>query len=133
MRRGDLRMVAGLSEQLGYPVGADELLERFTSIIDREDHGLFVCPGSPGWVHVFGVTLLESEGYAEVGGLVVDQEFRRRGVGRILMLAAEDWALEHGHGRIRLYSGAHRKEAYAFYPALGYQQPRPGMFQKRLK
>ena len=36
------------------------------------------------------------------------------------MKAAEDWARENGAVGVRLNSGGQRKEAHAFYRAVGY-------------
>jgi len=42
-----------------------------------------------GWVHVYGRRHVESDGSAEIGGLVVDPASRGLGIGRALMGAAE--------------------------------------------
>jgi GNAT superfamily N-acetyltransferase len=56
----------------------------------------------------------------EIGGLVVDESYRRRGVGRLLMEQAERWAREKGCGAICLRSNVVRKDAHAFYERIGY-------------
>jgi ribosomal protein S18 acetylase RimI-like enzyme len=59
---------------------------------------------------------------AYVGELVVDRRAERRGIGRMLMAAAEDWARKQGLAHISLDTGAANAHARAFYRALGYQE-----------
>ena len=53
--------------------------------------------------------------------LVVSPDARGRGVGRTLVRAAEQWAMERGCGQIMVTSAEHRADAHAFYPACGMQ------------
>jgi GNAT superfamily N-acetyltransferase len=53
-------------------------------------------------------------------GLVVDQPFRGRGIGRRLMEWTERWLKERGVAKLTLTSGHQRKEAHDFYRHLGY-------------
>ena len=73
-----------------------------------------------GWVHVQERALLESEPFAEVCSLVVEERERGRGVGAALMGACERWALARGLGRMRVRSNVKRAPAHAFYGRLGY-------------
>jgi ribosomal protein S18 acetylase RimI-like enzyme len=59
---------------------------------------------------------------AYVGELVVARHVEGRGVGRMLMLAAEDWGRSQGLARISLDTGAANARARAFYRALGYEE-----------
>lgn len=123
MEPADLVRVAELSAQLGYPVDAQALRDRFDAIAPDAHQALFVADheGSVvGWIHVLPQVLLESDPYAEIGGLVVDANARRTGAGRALVAAAEAFALAEGFVRVRVRSNVARTEAHAFYPALGY-------------
>ena len=55
-------------------------------------------------------------------GLMVALDFRRRGVGRALMLAAEDWARSVGVRKIELHVFPHNTGAIALYDELGYRR-----------
>lgn len=74
-----------------------------------------------GWVHVEERRLIESEPRAEINGLVVDETCRSRGVGRVLLEHAEQWARERGFRSVVLRSNVIRGRAHAFYERLGYQ------------
>lgn len=123
MHKSDLHRVCELSVQLGYSISTDNAEDRFLRIDNAPGHVLFVADKDErviGWIHVFSQWLIESEPYAEIGGLVVDHAARRMGVGRVLVLEARRWALEQGLKRIRVRSNVLRQEAHQFYPALGF-------------
>jgi ribosomal protein S18 acetylase RimI-like enzyme len=58
--------------------------------------------------------------YAFISDLVVSPAYRRRGVGRGLMAAAEDYARARGGRRIRLNVLARNAAARVFYESLNY-------------
>lgn len=132
----DAGWVAGLSAQLGYPVEAAGLALRFERLQNQPDNGVFAAlldASGVGWLHVYGLRLLETEGYAEIGGLVVDETVRRRGIGSALVRQAEQWAEGAGYRELRLRSGLHREGAHSFYRSLGYAQAKASyMFRKEL-
>ena len=55
-------------------------------------------------------------------GLMVAESFRRRGVGRALMEAAEEWAGSIGVRKIELHVFPHNGGALALYERLGYER-----------
>ena len=124
----DVKPVAELSVQLGYPVSEIELQDRFLRIAATNSNGIFVALDNAqtviGWMHVHVVDRLEVGRYAEIGGIVVAETMRGRGAGCALMLCAETWAREQGFDRVKLSSGAHRVEAHAFYKHIGYRNIR---------
>ena len=58
---------------------------------------------------------------AQLTLLVVDEQHRTRGVGRMLVEAAEQWALSRGARRIVVTTALQRAEAHAFYERLQYK------------
>ena len=59
---------------------------------------------------------------ASIGELVVDERCEGIGIGRLLVSAAERWAIEHGFDVITLVTGAANHEARRFYDRLGYRE-----------
>jgi RimJ/RimL family protein N-acetyltransferase len=72
-----------------------------------------------------------SEHVADVGLMVADG-YRRRGIGRALMEAAEAWALDVGVRKIELHVFPHNAAALALYQRLGYREVgrRSGHFRR---
>jgi ribosomal protein S18 acetylase RimI-like enzyme len=55
-------------------------------------------------------------------GLMVAGEYRRQGIGRALMEAAESWAREVGVRKLELHVFPHNEAAIALYEGLGYER-----------
>jgi GNAT superfamily N-acetyltransferase len=60
------------------------------------------------------------QSWAVLDNIAVTQPWRRQGVGKALVLAAETWAREQGLGWLELGVYEFNREARAFYEALGY-------------
>ena len=119
----DAERLSDLSSQLGYPASTQELNRRLLELKGLSDHSVMVAEVEDsvrGWIHVFAAHRLESLPFAEIGGLVVDAEFVGKGLGKVLVEAAEAWARGRELASIRVRSNVARKEAHAFYRHLGY-------------
>ena len=55
-------------------------------------------------------------------GLMIARDHRRRGFGRALMRAAEEWAREAGVRKLELHVFPHNEPALALYESLGYRR-----------
>jgi GNAT superfamily N-acetyltransferase len=62
----------------------------------------------------------ERDGY--IGELVVAHRAARRGIGRALVAAADEWARDHGLRNLTLHTGAFNAGARAFYADLGFAE-----------
>jgi aminoglycoside 6'-N-acetyltransferase I len=87
---------------------------------------VFVAEDETGAV-IGAVTVTERAHFAGevdayIGELVVQANAARRGAGRALVAAAENWAGERGLTRITLDTGAANTVARRFYAALGYME-----------
>jgi GNAT superfamily N-acetyltransferase len=120
----DANRLAELSTVLGYPVSAVAMRQRLTRLLGRDGELVLVAGQSGsvvGWVHGSEHELLESGRRCEILGLVVDQEHRRQGIGRQLILAVEQWARERGILQVAVRSNVQRTVSHEFYQRLGYQ------------
>lgn len=134
---GDAPALAFLSTQLGYPTSPAQMADRLNHLLPDNDQAIFVIDGGSGtpvaWIHVYHHWLLEEGHLAEIGGLITGEGFRRRGLGRQLMRAAEEWARQHGCVAVLLRSNVIRTEAHEFYRNIGYTNIKTSLtFIKRL-
>lgn len=119
----DAAAVVGLTRQLGYEVLAPDVEARLSRILSRADQQFFVAELEGhvvGWLHAAISEYVETGPFVVIGGLVVDQEQRGKGIGRELMSRAEDWAKNQGCTIVRLWSSSFRTAAHRFYEGLGY-------------
>jgi len=138
MSAEDAAAVADLTCQLGYPSSESDIRRRYDLIKDRPDASLLVAQlasrAIAGWIHVQKTHLLEADPRAEIWGLVVTESARGSGVGRLLVEAAEEWALTGGLHVMAVGSNSLRLEARAFYEHLGYKVIKTqNAFRKNLK
>lgn len=90
-----------------------------------EDREVFVAVDGArlvGFVTVGQRQHFTGETDAYVGELVVAEAAERRGVGTLLMQAAEQWGRGRGLKCLTLETGAANSTARAFYASLGYQE-----------
>jgi GNAT superfamily N-acetyltransferase len=67
-------------------------------------------------------------------GLVVDSSVRRRGTGRVLVDAAEQWAESQGLAALTIRSNVSRELSHPFYEALGYvREKTQHVYRKRFR
>ena len=122
-RLSDAGEIAQLTTQLGYDVTEAVAADRLSRLLRRDDQQFFVADvdgRTVGWVHVVFTEYVDAEAFVVIGGLVVDRNHRRLGIGRALMDRAEVWATERGCSMVRLSSSATRTAAHRFYEGLGY-------------
>ena len=123
-RESDALEMARLSGELGYPMSGDEMRARLGRLLGDARHLVAVAPDGDerllGWMHVEHRTSLEGGDRGELMGLVVDGSVRRRGTGRMLVDAAEQWARSRGLDALTVRSNVTRELSHPFYEALGY-------------
>src|SRR5580692_6584933 len=124
-RSSDVRRVAELSGQLGYPTTAAEITKRMRRLKPASQNALFVAEsadaGVVGWAHVSVTHLVEVGTRAELNGLIVSEGQRSLGAGARLLEAAEAWARRHGCPSMSVRSNVIRERAHKFYERQGYE------------
>ena len=138
MLESDADAVYRLAVQLGYPTQLALTKARVRAVLSSDAADAFVAEDSEGrvlgWAHVFAAPFLESGPNAELGGLVVEESARGRGIGTALVARAEAWTRERGIRKLCLRSNVIRTEAHAFYQKLGFAvQKSQFKFQKEIE
>lgn len=121
----DASAISALSHQLGYPATQDDAHRRITDVLEHTDHCAFVAileEQVVGWIHGFHMINLESDAFVAIAGLVVDENHRRKGIGKMLVEAVADWSVSKKCGRVRVRCNAKRVESHLFYENLGFQE-----------
>jgi len=114
-----------LSEQLGYPLSTTQLETNIKEVASSQSHIAFValCNNQiVGWIYGFRAVLIESKPFIEIGGLIVDENFRNAGIGKKLIKKIKDWALENVINEVRVRSNVLRNEAHKFYLNNGFAE-----------
>jgi GNAT superfamily N-acetyltransferase len=116
--------VAELLTELGYPLdtaGAAERLARGIEAVFVAAEGTRILGLLAVWSQL---PIARARPVARVTAMVVRSQARRRGVGKLLMERALEWAQAAGCEGVELTSGIHadREDAHRFYESLGFQK-----------
>jgi GNAT superfamily N-acetyltransferase len=126
MEPRDAEAVTGLIVQLGYDRPLDEVVGWIERLEPDRGVAFVACLDTVGgdevvgWIEVSLESHLATAPYALIGGLVVKDGVRGRGIGRLLCARAEQWAWEQGVGAMRVSSRVTRDDAHRFYQRDGY-------------
>ena len=136
------------SEEMGYECDSDLVKSKIEKLDSKreavfvaevetlQNQGLLHGTGTQlvGFIHVERYDVLYFESMANILGLAVKKDFQKQGLGKALLLAAENWTQENGIHLMRLNSGINRTDAHGFYEHLGYvSEKEQKRFLKRLK
>ncbi|MFB7139816.1 GNAT family N-acetyltransferase [Gottfriedia sp. NPDC056225] len=122
--KNDSAEIARLSCQLGYNVQKNQVIERLDKILEQEDHVVIVAEFEGkliGWIHAHGRYLIESPPYIEIGGLIVDSNYRGQKIGKFLVERCEEWSKSLGYKEIRVRTNETRLETLIFYKKIGFE------------
>lgn len=121
----DAAELARLLSPLGYPLTAGDI-EAVWRAWSAEGNFALVIEGEGsllGTITLHSMVVLHrprSDG--RITSLVVDPSARGKGLGRALMLAAEEALIEGGCGLVEVTSHSRRTEAHDFYRYLGLEE-----------
>ncbi len=133
----DFAEIARLAGQLGYPASDDVMRTRLQRLLVDPGNVVFVAEsaegGLVGWIQGVRSQFLESDCRIEIAGLIVDQRFHRKGVGRALIGRVEGWALDQGVSQVSVRCRTTRVDAHRFYESLGFSRAKTQVvFRKTL-
>ncbi|MBI2729812.1 MAG: GNAT family N-acetyltransferase, partial [Sphingobacteriales bacterium] len=114
-----------LNNQLGYPSEAEVLKENLSKVLSLPDNYLLVVEYEQkiiAWLNVRLVTTIESGTNSEIYGLIVDEAYRNKGIGKELICSTKEWARQHGIKKLRVRTNVKRLEAHRFYFREGFKE-----------
>jgi GNAT superfamily N-acetyltransferase len=121
----DAPAVSALLGELGYDVSAEAAAERMQRLDETGLDPTFIAGEDNRPLGLIALHCCHMIQYptpvARITALVVHQGARRRGIGRLLIERASDWAEQTGCGLVELTSALNREAAHAFYRDLGFE------------
>jgi len=121
----DAEDINRLSGQLGYPSSLSETEISIKAIITHPGHCSFVAITEEtiiGWIHGFYALRLESPPFVEIGGLVVDENYRNMQTGKKLIELVKEWAITQEVGKLKVRCQTKRTGSHQFYLKAGFIQ-----------
>ena len=107
----------------GYDYGVEETAKSLSAILGKAHLRIFVAEYDErvvGYIHGSDYSYTFSPPMKNLLTMAVLEEYRRLGIGLLLMTELEAWAREDGCAGIRLVSGYNRPEAHEFYHHCGF-------------
>jgi GNAT superfamily N-acetyltransferase len=128
----DIPALAFLMNELGYATSTQDMRTRYAALAAHPDYATWVAVIDDQVIGMIGLIrqlYYEKNGiYIRIGALVINSHYRKKGIGKLLMQKAENWAVETGASQVLLNSGnrEERKDAHAFYQRLGFEPKTTG-------
>lgn len=125
MTANDANAVNALSKQLGYHLSIEQTLQNINAVLQSKDHTAFVAEYNNaivGWIGASQSVMIEVIRHCEINGLVIDEDYRGMGVGKLLVEKVKKWAKEKNNTMIGLRCNIKRTEAHLFYEHLGFTE-----------
>lgn len=108
---------------MGYDYPKDKTEDKLKRLLKSDKDRIFVAVIENtvvGYVHANDYDVIYAPHMKNIMGIAVSSDFRKKGVGKALLSAVEEWARESGADGVRLVSGAARTGAHEFYRRCGY-------------
>jgi GNAT superfamily N-acetyltransferase len=136
MQPADADAVAQLTTQLGYNRTPQHIADWLSHLhASPAEQAVFVASLNDevvGWIEVSIERRLQSDPFGMIGGLVVSDRVRSRGIGRMLCRRAEQWTWDQGLDTLRVTSRSTRPGAHRFYLRDGYREVKTSLvFEKQ--
>src|SRR5690606_15044121 len=109
---------------LGYEATIADTQYRLNEILQNKDHCAYVGMKNGklvGWIHGFYSLRVESDSFVEIGGLVIDENYRKQGIGKKLIDEVIKWSESINCKTIIVRCNVMRKESHTFYENIGFQ------------
>jgi ribosomal protein S18 acetylase RimI-like enzyme len=110
--------------EMGYEYPAEDTKKQLNQLLKDSNHKIYVAIVAEkvvGYIHANNYDLIYGPHLKNIMGIAVLSNFKRNGIGKMLLTEVEKWAKDTGAYGVRLVSGATRIGAHAFYISCGYE------------
>lgn len=127
IQQKDFSQIPTFLETLGYPQSFHQMEETLETYSQSSDYTVLVAVQSDrilGFIALSSTRLFVSnKRKARIESLIVEESSRRKGIGKLLMTAAEEWCRSKNCDFLELTSGMRRAKdgSHDFYKSLGYK------------
>jgi GNAT superfamily N-acetyltransferase len=121
----DSEQLLGLLHELGYDPDSVQMAAMLDRLVRSDmDYliGSFDGERLVGWLHATIMHRLTSGKFVEIVGLIVSNDYRRRGIGKALVEKSLHWATSHENASVRVRCNRLRSEAHLFYDTMGFSE-----------
>ena len=121
----DAPAISKLSEQLGYAISKEQTATQIQSINASANDIAYIAVDADkiiAWIHVFYTVRIETLPFCEIAGLVVDEQYRGKGIGKMLIESTKSWCKSKNCKVIRVRSNIKRADAHIFYERAGFKE-----------
>lgn len=109
---------------LGYDFSPEQVEANVRRLIAQPTNLLLVAERGDevvGFIHACNHDPIYAPPMKNIVAIAINPEYRKQGLGRKLVKAVEDWALETGAKGVRVNSGTEMNSALYFYKSMGYE------------
>lgn len=121
--------------EMGYEYPIDKTEEKLKQLLKSDKDKIFVALMDNivvGYVHANAYDVTYALHLKNIMGIAVSSIYKRKGIGRALLAAIENWAQKDGAIGVRLVSGAMRSGAHTFYRHCGYSGDKQQIHFKKM-
>lgn len=121
----DAPSIVSLSRQFGYDLNVEQAGAFIQLVSNSNTDAAYVAisnTGIKGWVQVSVCTRLESGTFVEITGIVVDEQQRGKGIGKLLVSKAKEYCREKNIKKLKVRCNIKRASAHLFYAGVGFKE-----------
>lgn len=119
----DAPAISSLSKQLGYTISEKDTAHNLQQLQESHNDVVLVAVMNNkvvGWIHVLHTIRVETGSFCEIAGLVVNEEERGKGIGKLLIAKAIAWSKTKNCESLRVRTNVVRTETHEFYKRTGF-------------
>ncbi len=111
--------------EMGYEYSIKDTKNKLRQLLYDSNHKIYVAVAQDkvvGYIHSNSYDTLYAPHLKNIMGIAVSSDFKRHGIGKMLLNEVEKWAKYTNAFGVRLVSGSTRIGADDFYKSCGYEE-----------